>query len=300
MPEHHEFRVEEHSRREHLTSIGVSLFFIATIAAALLSVPRLRTLPILIACGAAVLVLLLVLLREIRTMIEAVSDPIVIDEQGVRYASPGAIAWTDVAGIEPVLSKQRVDLLDAQGRVRVSLRYDLEDAADLLQFVADMLADRWPKKTLPYDFSYQVSWRMTGAAVAPIAVLGGAASLLRSRPTIETACFGAVALLVMGYIAVWNSSVRRLTVKSDGISVTTGITSKALRFPDVTAIAIALVRQGKGRRRLDVRVTSRDKSETYVLPRSCDPFEIYATLKAAWERGRTASAHLAEIPVSAA
>jgi hypothetical protein len=300
MAQHQEFHVEERSRREHLTTLGVSLFFIATITAVLLSVPRLRAVPILIASGAAVVILLSVFLREIRTMVQAVSEPIVIDEQGVRYASPGGIAWTDVAGIEPVPSKQRVDLLDAQGRVRVSLRYDLEDAADLLQFVADMLADRWPKKTLPHDFSHRASWWILGAGVVPMAALSAAAYFMRNRPTIEAACLGAAALLLMGYFAVWNSSVRRIMVKTEGISVTTGITSYALRFPNITAITITVVERGKGRRRLDVKVTSRDKRETYVLPRRCDPFEVYATLKAAWERGRTAAAPLAEIPVSAA
>ncbi len=47
---------------------------------------------------------------------------------------------------------------------------------------------------------------------------------------------------------------------------------------------------GKAERHLDVKVTFRDKSATYVLPWGCDPFDVYATVKAAWERGRTAAA----------
>lgn len=300
MAEHHEFRVEEHSRRDHLTTIGISLFLIATITAALLTLPQVRILPVLIASGAAEVVLLSIFVREIRMMVGAISLPVALDTDGVRYASPGEIAWTDVSGIEPVPSRQRVDLLDARGNVRVSLRYDLEDAADLLQFVADMLADRWPKKALPHDFSHRMSWWVMGTGLTPIAVLSAAAYWMRNRSTVEAACLGVIALLVMIYFALWSSSVRSLVVKPDGISVITGITSKGIEFPYVTAIAITLVQQGRIKRRLDVKVTSRDKSEVYVLPRRSDPFEVYATLKAAWEQGRNSAAPLARIPVPAA
>lgn len=300
MAEHQEFRVEERSRRDHLVTIGTSLLFIAAIAIALLSQPWLRSTPAYVLACVADLVLLWVLVREVRMMLGWIDAPIVIDAHGVRYASPGEIAWTDVAGIEPVPAQQRVDLLDAKGRVRVSLRYDLEDAADLLQFVADMLADRWPQKTLPHDFGYRLSWQMLAAGATPIAVLGTAAYLLRGRPTIELACVGAAASILMGYLAVWTSAIRRLAIRTDGITVTKGTMSSTLNFPNITAIAIALVRRGRSEHRLDVKVTSRDKSATYVLPRRCDPFDVYATLKGAWERGRTSAAPVARIPVPAA
>lgn len=300
MAEHQEFWVEEHSRRDRLVTVGVALCLIAAIAAALVSQPWLKNLTGYAIGTAAMLPLLWVFLRELRMILGAIDAPIVIDANGVRYATPGEIAWSNVAGIEPVPSLQRVDLLDAQGRVHVSLRYDLEDSADLLQFVADMLADRWPQKTLPHDFARRLSWRMVAAGAAPMAALFVAAGLLRGRPTIEAACFGVIAFTFMGYLAAWSSSIRRLAIAADGVTITRGAKSNKLRFPNITAITIALVRRGRNQRRLDVKVTSRDKSETYVLPGRCDPFEVYATLKAAWEQGRTVAAPVARIPVPAA
>jgi hypothetical protein len=117
---------------------------------------------------------------------------------------------------------------------------------------------------------------------------------------IEAACLGALALLAMGCLAMWASAIRRLTVGTDGILVTKGTKSEELHFPDIAAVALALVERGKGERRLDIKVTLRDRSEMYVLPRRCDPFDAYATLKRAWEQGRAAAAAAPSIPASAA
>lgn len=298
--EHHEFHVEERAGRDHLFAAGTSLFLMAAIAAALLSQPWLRGSAAYAAGAVACLLLLRMFVREVKIMLDGTSAPVVIDASGVRYASPGEIAWADVVGIEAVPAMQRVDLLDARGEVRVSLRYDLEDAAELLQFVADMLADRWPRKTLPHEFSYRPSWGILGAGAAPVIVLCAAAYWMRSEPTVQLACFAVLALILTGYMVAWSSSVRRLAIRTEGITVIKGTRPVTIQFPSITGLEIALVREGKSKRHLDVKVTSRDKSHVYVLPRCCDPFEVYATVKAAWERGRTAAATLTRIPVPAA
>jgi len=122
--------------------------------------------------------------------------PVVIDEQGVHYASPGQITWAEIAGLEPVRSRQRVDLRDAHGRVRVSLPYDLEDAHEVVQFVADMLADRWPEVPLPHEFGQDLPMPTLAAGASAIAALGGAIYLMRGRPLVQLLCAVAMALVV--------------------------------------------------------------------------------------------------------
>jgi hypothetical protein len=303
MGNHQEFRVEQRSRRDQLTTIGTSLCFIVVIALVLWSQPWLRTRAGYTAGGAIGLFMLWVVLREVQMMISRRNSPVVIDEHGIRYASPGEIAWSDIAGIEPVSAMQRVDLYDSQGQVRVSLRYDLEEAGELVQFVADMLGDRWPQKPLPHEFSPRISPPLLAVGATAVAALGGAAGSaywMQSRPTIEAACLGALVLVVMGYTAVWASSIRRLTIGTDGISVAKGIKSQGLYFSDIAAVGLVLVERGRGERRLDVKVTLKDESSLYVLPRRCDPFDVYATLKGAWQRGCAAAAAAARIPASAA
>ncbi len=283
-----EFRVQEESRRDQLIAIGSSLFFLAVIAAALWTRPQFRTSLGFAIAAAAALFFAWTLEREVQALRSRKNWPVVIDDHGVRYASPGQITWAEIAGLEPVPALQRVDLCDAQGRVRVSLPYDLEDAHEVVQFVADMLADRWPELPLPHDFVQDLPPQMLAAGAALIVVLGGAIYWLRSRPMLLLACVGAMAVFMAGY-AVWRlGSVRRLTVGKEGLTVAKGSGPRVLSYADIEAVSLFVV-GGKAERHLNVKVTFRDKSATYVLPWRCDPFEVYAAVKAAWERGRTAA-----------
>lgn len=298
-----EFRVDERSRREQLRTIGASLLFISAIATALWAEPWIRTSLGYAAAAAILLLLLWALVREMQLMRGRPRAPIVIDEHGVRYASPGGVAWSEIAGIEQVVGMQRVDLLDAEGRVRVSLRYDLEEAGALVQFVADMLATRWPDKPLPQEFSYRIPLPLIAVGGAALAALGGLAGLaywLGGQQLIEALCLATLAAVGLGYLAIWNSWVRRLTIGTDGIVVARGIKPLGLYFSDIATMGLVLVERGRGERHLDVRVTLGDRTAILVLPRSGDPFDVYATLKRAWEQGRAAAAATPSIPASAA
>lgn len=303
MQDNHEFRVERSARRDRMATIGASLGVIVAITLVLWSQPWLRTTAGYAAGGAISLFLLWVLLREVQMILGQPGSPVVIDEHGIRYASPGELAWSGIAGIEEVPAMQRVDLLDADGNARVSLRYDLEEAGELLQFVADMLADRWPPKRLPHEFSYCLSLPLlvVGAtAVVSLTAAAGAAYWMHARQIIEVACLGAASLVVTGYLAPWIFSVRRLTIGTDGIIVAKGLKSPGLYFADIAAVALVLVERGKSERSLDVAVTLNDKTTMSVLPRRCDPFDVYATLRRAWQEGRAAAASVVRIPASAA
>jgi hypothetical protein len=284
-----EFRVPEESRRDQLIAIGSSLFFLAVITAVLWTRPQFRTSFGCAIAGAASLFFVWTLVREMHALSGRKNWPVVIDEQGVHYASPGQITWAEIAGLEPVRSRQRVDLRDAHGRVRVSLPYDLEDAHELVQFVADMLADRWPEVPLPHEFGQDLGTPTLTAGALAIAALGGAIYLMRGRPLVQLLCAVAMALVVAAFVAWRLRSVRRLTVGKQDLIVTKGTKPRVLNYADIDAVGLFVV-AGKAERHFDVKVTFRDKSATYVLPWGCDPFDVYATVKAAWERARTASA----------
>jgi hypothetical protein len=284
-----EFRVQEESRRDQLIAIGSSLFFLAVITAVLWTRPQFRTSFGCAVAGAASLFFVWTLVREMHALSGRKNWPVVIDEQGVHYASPGQITWAEIAGLEPVRSRQRVDLRDAHGRVRVSLPYDLEDAHEVVQFVADMLADRWPEVPLPHEFGQDLGTPTLTAGAVAIAALGGAIYLMRGRPLVQLLCAVAMALVVAAFVAWRLRSVRRLTVGKQDLIVTKGTKPRVLNYADIDAVGLFVV-AGKAERHFDVKVTFRDKSATYVLPWGCDPFDVYATVKAAWERARTASA----------
>jgi hypothetical protein len=284
-----EFRVPEESRRDQLIAIGSSLFFLAVITAVLWTRPQFRTSFGCAVAGAASLFFVWTLVREMHALSGRKNWPVVIDEQGVHYASPGQITWAEIAGLEPVRSRQRVDLRDAHGRVRVSLPYDLEDAHEVVQFVADMLADRWPEVPLPHEFGQDLGTPTLTAGALAIAALGGAIYLMRGRPLVQLLCAVAMALVVAAFVAWRLRSVRRLTVGKQDLIVTKGTKRRVLNYADIDAVGLFVV-AGKAERHFDVKVTFRDKSATYVLPWGCDPFDVYATVKAAWERARTASA----------
>jgi hypothetical protein len=284
-----EFRVQEESRRDQLIAIGSSLFFLAVITAVLWTRPQFRTSFGCAVAGAASLFFVWTLVREMHALSGRKNWPVVIDEQGVHYASPGQITWAEIAGLEPVRSRQRVDLRDAHGRVRVSLPYDLEDAHEVVQFVADMLADRWPEVPLPHEFGQDLGTPTLTAGALAIAALAGAIYLMRGRPLVQLLCAVAMALVVAAFVAWRLRSVRRLTVGKQDLIVTKGTKPRVLNYADIDAVGLFVV-AGKAERHFDVKVTFRDKSATYVLPWGCDPFDVYATVKAAWERARIASA----------
>jgi hypothetical protein len=292
-----EFRVQEESRRDQLIAIGSSLFFLAVIAAALWTRPQFRTSFGCTIAGAASLFLVWTLVREMQALLSRKNWPVVIDEHGVHYASPGQITWAEIVGLEPVPTHQRVDLRDAQGRVRVSLPYDLEDAHEVVQFVADMLADRWPEVPLPHDFAEDLPQQMLTAGAVLVVALGGAIYWMRGRPMIQLLCALAMALTVAAFAGWRLGSVRRLTVGKQDLTVAKGTKPRVLNYADIEAVGLFVV-GGKAERHLDVKVTFRDKSATYLLPWRCDPFDVYATVKAAWVRGRTAAAASAT-PVAA-
>jgi hypothetical protein len=171
--------------------------------------------------------------------------------------------------------------------VRVSLPYGLEDAHEVFQFVADMLADRWPEVPLPHDFAQDLPVPMLAAGAALIAALGGVLYWMRGRPAIQLMGAVATVLLLAAFAVRWLRSVRRLTVGKEGLTVAKGRRRRVLSYADIEAVGLFVV-GGKAERHLDVKVTFRDRSAMYVLPRSCDPFDVYAMVKAAWERGRTA------------
>jgi hypothetical protein len=284
-----EFRVQEESRRDQLIAIGSSLCFLAVIAAALWTRPQFRTPFGVVIAAAASLFFVWTLMRELQALLTRRNWPVVIDEYGVHYASPGQITWAEIVGLEPVRTHQRVDLRDAQGRVRVSLPYDLEDAHEVVQFVADMLADRWPEVSLPHDFAQDLPTPIVTVGAALIAVLGGMIYLMRGRPIVQLLCAVAMALIVAAFAAWRLRSVRRLTVGKQDLTLMKGTKPRVLNYADIEAVGLFVV-GGKAERHLDVKVTFTDKSATYVLPWRCDPFDVYATVKAAWERGRTAAA----------
>ncbi len=283
-----EFRVQEESRRDQLIAIGSSLFFLAVITAVLLTRPQFRTSFGCVIAGAASLFFVWTLVREMQALSGRKNWPVVIDEQGVHYASPGQITWAEIAGLEPLRSRQRVDLRDTQGRVRVSLPYDLEDAHEVVQFVADMLADRWPKVPLPHEFGQDLPTLMLTAGAVAIAALGGAIYRMRGRPLVQLFCALAMALVVAAFVAWRLRSVRRLTVGKQDLTVEKGTKPRVLNYADIDAVGLFVV-GGKAERHLDVKVMFSDKSATYVLPWGCDPFDVYSTVKAAWERARTAA-----------
>jgi hypothetical protein len=293
-----EFRVQEQSRRDQLIAIGSSAFFLAVIAGALWMRPQYRTPLVCTIAAAASLFLAWTLVRELQALSNRRNWPVVIDEHGVHYASPGQITWAEIVGLEPVPELQRVDLRDAQGRVRVSLPYDLEDAHEVVQFVADMLADRWPEMPLPHDFSQEPSAPMLMVGATLIVALAGAIYLMSGRPMLQLLCAGAMAVLLAGYAAWRLRSVRRLTVGKEGLTVVRGTKPRVLNYADVEGVGLSVM-GGKAERHLNVKVTFRDKSATYVLPWRCDPFDVYATVKAAWARGSSAAAASA-IPASTA
>ena len=284
-----EFRVQEESRRDQLIAIASSLFFLAVIVGALWTQPQFRT-PLTCAIAAAASIFFIwTLIRELQALLGRKNWPVVIDEEGVHYASPGQITWAEIVGLEPLRGRQRVDLRDAQGRVRVSLPYDLEDAHEVVQFVADMLADRWPEMPLPHDFVQDLPRSVLVVGAAAVAALGGAIFRMRGRPTIQL--LGAVAtLLMLASFLVWRlRSVRRLTVGRQDLTVVKGTGRRVFDYADIESVGLFVV-GGKTKRHLDVKLTFRDKSATYILPWHCDPFDVYAIVKASWERGCTAAA----------
>jgi hypothetical protein len=284
-----EFRVQERSRSDQLIAIGSSAFFLAMIAATLWMRPQYRTPLICTIAAAASLFLAWMLVRELQTLSSRKNWPVVIDEYGVHYASPGQITWAEIVGLEPVPELQRVDLRDAHGRVRVSIPYDLEDAHEVVQFVADMLADRWPEMPLPHDFSRKPSVPMLMVGVMLIATLGGAIYMMSGRPMLQLLSASAMVVLLGGYAAWRVRSVRRLTVGNDGLTVVKGTKPRVLSYADIETVGLSVV-DGKAERHLNVKITFRDKSAMYVLPWRCDPFDVYATVKAAWARGSRAAA----------
>jgi hypothetical protein len=284
-----EFRVREESQRDQLIAIGSSLFFLAVMAGVLWARPQFRSLSGCAVAAAVSIFLVWTVVRELQTIFSHKSWPIVIDEQGVRYASPGRIAWAETSGLEPVGTRQRVDLRDAQGRVRVSLPYYLEDAHEVFQFVADMLADRWPQMPLPHDFVRKLPKPLLAAGAALIVALGGAIYSMRGHATSQLFFVLAMALVVSAFASRWLGSVRRLTIGKDELTVAKGMRPRVLSYADIEAVGLFVV-GSEARRHLDVKVTFRDRSAMYVLPAGCDPFDGYAIVKASWESGRSSTA----------
>lgn len=285
-----QFHVDERSKRDQTFAVVVSLFFIAGIAILFWGRPEFRSAAGYVVGGCATLFFIWVLMREFKMASGRKNFPIMIDEKGVRYATPGEIDWSEIAGIEPVPARQRVDLSDAKGTVRISLRYDLEEADELFQFVADMLAERWPEKPLPQEFGHRMSWSMPILGVAAVAAIVRVILYrLHNQPNLEIVCFGILAMVVLGYLALWTSRVRRLAVTSDGLEITKGLQSRALGFKEIDTVTLAMS-GSQTQRRLDVKLELDDGGSIYVLPRKCDPFDIYATVKAAWKHGRSSTA----------
>src|SRR5579863_2145159 len=176
-----EFRVEEESRRDQLIAIGASAFFLIVIVAALWKERQFRTAFGVAISAAALAFLAWTLVRELQAFRGRKNWPVLLDEQGVHYASPGQITWAEIAGLEPRYARQCVDLRDAEGRVRVSLPYELEDAHEVVQFVADMLSDRWPRVPLPHVFKRELPRWMVIAAAIVVVVLGWVTFMMRHR-----------------------------------------------------------------------------------------------------------------------
>jgi hypothetical protein len=282
-----EFRVREESQRDQFIAIGSSLFFMAVMAGVLWARPQFRTPSGFAVAAVASVFLIWTVVRELQTILSRKSWPVVIDENGVHYASPGRIAWAEISGLEPVGTRQRVDLRDAQGRVRVSLPYYLEDAHEVFQFVADMLADRWPAVPLPHHFVRNMPKPLLAAGAALIVAFGCAIYWLRGLPTFQLLVALAMVLVLMAFASRWLGSVRRLTVGKEGLTVAKGMRPRELSYADIEAVGLFVV-GGNARRYLDVKVTFRDRSAMYILPARHDPFDVYAIVKASWEEGRAA------------
>jgi hypothetical protein len=280
------FGVEQKSRRDQAFVISVSLFFLAAVPVLFWAEPQFRTTPGYAIGAGAFLFCIWALVRELQVAMKGRSIPLVIDPDGIRYASPGEIAWSEIGGLEPVPSLQRVDLLDLEGNVRVSIRYDLEDAEDVIQFVADVLADRWPHRPLPHDFVNSSLPPMLAVGALGITVIVGAIFWMINGSPLELVGLGTLVLVVLGYLIQRARAVQRLIVTNGGLTVARGLGSRVVRFGDVEQVGIALVNSLKGDRHLGVRVKLGDDSDVDVLPLRCDPFDVYATIKAAFERTR--------------
>jgi hypothetical protein len=250
-----EFRVGEESRRDHLIAICASAFFLITIVAALWKEPQFRTAFGFAISAAALAFLAWALVRELQALRGRKNWPVLIDEKGVHYASPGQIGWAEIAGLEPRHARQCVDLRDAEGRVRVSLPYDLEDADEVVQFVADMLSDRWPKLPLPHAFGRELPRRMVIVTVVVVVALAWVTYLMRHRPLFELSCAIVILLLIGAVAARRLSSVRRLTVGKQDLTVTKGLRSRVFNYADIQSVGLVVVVGGSAERRLDVKVT---------------------------------------------
>ena len=282
-----EFRVQDDSHRDQLVAIGSILCFLAMIVVVLWARPQFRNLPGFVIGAAASAFLLWMLLREIQAFRMHRSWPVVIDENGVHYASPGKIAWAEIGGLETVGRHQRVDLLDKDGRVRVSIPFDLEDADEVIQFVADVLADRWPRTRLPHDFAEEFPKPLIGAAAAIAALLAIAVLLARGHAMVQLSFAAALLLLGAACGGWWMRCVRRLSVGERELTISRGLRPREFEYADIETVGLRVVGE-KADRRLDVRVTFRDNSAIYVLPWRCDPFEVYVTVKAAYEASQAA------------
>jgi hypothetical protein len=293
-----EFRVQEESRRDQLIAIGSILCFLAMIAVVLWARPQFRTLPGFGVAAAASAFLIWMLIREIQAFRVNRSWPVIIDEDGVHYASPGQIAWADIGGLETMRRHQRVDLLDKDGRLRVSIPFDLEDADEVIQFVADVLADRWPRMRLPHEFAEEMPKPIIAAATGFAAFLGLAIVLAHGRPEVQLLFAAAIVLFGAACAALWMRCLRRLTVGERELTIARGLRPREFDYADIETVGLRVVGE-KADRRLDVRVTFRDNSATYVLPWQCDPFEVYATVKAAYEAFQASTAERAADPAAA-
>lgn len=280
------FGVEQKSRRDQAFVISVSLFFLAAVPVLFWAQPQFRTTPCYAIGAGAFLFCIWALVRELQVAMRAKSIPLVIDPDGIRYASPGEIAWSEIGGLEPVPSLQRVDLLDKEGHACVSIRYDLEDAEEVIQFVADVLADRWPHRPLPHDFIDKSLPPMIAVGALGLTVIAGAIFWMIAGSSLELIGLGALVVMVLAYLLGRARAVQRLIVTNGGVTVAHGLGSQVLRFSDTEAVSIALVTSLRGDRHLDVRITLQDESAVRVLPLRCDPFDVYATIKAAFEKSR--------------
>jgi hypothetical protein len=286
MEEAQKFGVEQKSRRDQAFVVTVCLFFLAGVPVLFWAQPQLRTTPGYAIGAGAFLFCIWTLVRELQVAMKGKSIPLVIDPDGIRYASPGEIAWSEIEGLEPVPSLQRVDLLDKEGNVRVSIRYDLEDAEEIIQFVADVLADRWPHRPLPHDFVDKSLPPMIAVGGLGLTVIAGAAFWMLTGSPLELVGLGALVLIVLAYLLGRARAVQRLIVTNTGVTVARGLGSQVVRFGDAESVGISLVTNLRGERYLDVRMTLPDQRVMRVLPLRCDPFDVYATIKAAFEKHR--------------
>ena len=233
-----EFRVQEESLRDQLIAIGSSLFFLAVITGRLFTRPQFRTsfgcrLPPRRRCFSSG-----------RWCARCKPCPGAKMARGHRRSrrplrKPRSDHGPRLSASNPALAPARRSPRCERPRAS-SLPYDLEDAHEVLEFVADMLSDRWPESAadeLARISNTDVSGRRgTDCGFGRRYLLDARAPV---GPTAVRGCDGAGRRGLCSVAAPF--SVRRLTVGRHDLTMTKGTKPRLLDYADIEAVGLFVV-----------------------------------------------------------